>query len=88
MGEHFLLEYVCNKTASPILTIGRTAALLHKMCKSISVYLAFNKLSQQLDAIEPETNAFTQRVLASTLWGRGFYSQVGVGNSFTAISQM
>ena len=34
------------------------------MCKSISVYLAFNKLSQQLDATtEPETNAFTQRVL-------------------------
>ena len=58
------------------------------MCKSISVYLAFNKLSQQLDATEPETNAFTQRVLASTLWGRGFYSQVSVGNSFTAISQM
>ena len=63
--------------------------VVHVVFHACLVYLAFNKLSQRLDATtEPETNAFTQRVLASTLWGRGFYSQVSVGNSFTAISQM
>ena len=48
-----------------------------------------NSWSQQLDpTTEPERNAFTQRVLASTLWHDGFYSQVTDGSSSTAIPQM
>ena len=84
MGKRLLLEYVCNKTASPLAE--RQPCYIEYMCKSISVYLAFNKLSQQLNpTTEPERNAFTQRVLASTLWHDGFHSQVTDGSSSTAI---